>query len=487
MSRQDSCTPTRDLNEDLGDNTDGFQDAAIYYKTLLDTEPCNFFALARLIIILKCQGRLCDASGYIQAAEKACNGLQDQEAGLRYCRGKLYHLRNKPRDALVELNFASQHPDYQAYALTHMIEILLSPNSNAGIESLDASTEPNLDDLREVDNLIEKLEVVAQQAFLPRLRVYKCQSLIFTKNKASVEKALAQLLDMDDINNNVPALLAMSEGCIVQNNMSKARNQLKRIADSAKRSYNAEYADYFEKACLLLSEIWIQQGKYDLASNMCFRVKDHNRSCCKAWQHLGLIYEKEQAYRDACAHYEKAWELCNQSLPSVEHHLAFNYLKSKQVLKAIDWEDRHEVDHFLFEARQDLKLSTESITCVVREELKEARDRQLGLRTAPITCVQLFLQGVSEYPTDFGVSSLGYTSFRDLGQFLRQPLTLLVWSPVLISWLASKSQFKAQISPIWKPIIVASASFSFLSIIQHVAIAKQTDLDEEKVAKIIGN
>ncbi|OLQ02858.1 Tetratricopeptide repeat protein 21B [Symbiodinium microadriaticum] len=63
-------------------------------------------------------------------------------------------------------------------------------------------------------------------------------------------------------------------------------------------------------------------------------AQDHNRSCGKAWEQLGLIYEKEQAYKDAASHYEKAWEFCNEASPAVGYRLAFNYLKAKSFLAA---------------------------------------------------------------------------------------------------------------------------------------------------------
>merc|ERR1719310_247994 len=324
-----------------GGRSDGgaqeYKDATFYYQTLLDKKPCNYLALSCLIFLLKRAGRLRDAPRYIQAAEKACTRQPDQEAGLRYCRGTHYRWINKPQDALVELNYARRDPDYRADALTHMIEIYLNPDPNAGIESLDASTEPSMDHLREVDNLIKELSVAQKQAWNPRLKVYQCQSLIFTKQKANVERALNQLMDIyNDKKDYVPALLAMSQGLIVQKQVTKARNQLKRIADLAKRSYNPEFADDFEKAWLLLSDIYIQSSKYDLASSLCHLAKDHNRSCGKAWEQLGLIYEKEQAYKDAAAHYEKAWEFCNEASPSVGYRLAFNYLKAKRYVEAIN-------------------------------------------------------------------------------------------------------------------------------------------------------
>jgi tetratricopeptide repeat protein 21B len=86
---------------------------------------------------------------------------------------------------------------------------------------------------------------------------------------------------------------------------------------------------------LLLSDIYIQGSKYDLASQLCNLCSTHNASCGRAWENLGLIYEREHAYRDASQHYEKAWELANRNSPGVGFRLAFNYLKAKRHIECI--------------------------------------------------------------------------------------------------------------------------------------------------------
>jgi len=326
-----------------GSRSDGgaqeYKDATFYYQALLEKKPCNYNALSKLIFLLRRSGRLKDAPKFISAAEKACTGAPDREAGLRFCRGAYYRWVNKPQDALVELHYARRDPDFRAEALHHMIEIYLNHNfdPNAGMEALDNASEVSMEHLKEVDTLIKELSLAQKQAWNPRLKVYQCQSLMFTKQKANVERALNQLMDIyTDKKDYVPALLAMSQGLIIQKQVTKARNQLKRIADLAKKGYSAEFMDDFERAWLLLAEIYIQSSKYDLASSLCHLAKDHNRSCGKAWEQLGLIYEKEQAYKDAAIHYEKAWEFCNESSPSVGYRLAFNYLKAKRYVPAIN-------------------------------------------------------------------------------------------------------------------------------------------------------
>lgn len=92
------------------------------------------------------------------------------------------------------------------------------------------------------------------------------------------------------------------------------------------------------------------------------------QSCCKAYEYVGYINEKEQAFRDAALNYEMAWKYGNQTNPAIGmstkiprpfiflkgkrmrritflmcsvsfysgYKLAFNYLKAKRHVDAID-------------------------------------------------------------------------------------------------------------------------------------------------------
>ena len=54
----------------------------------------------------------------------------------------------------------------------------------------------------------------------------------------------------------------------------KARNQLKRIA---KMNWSIVDADEFEKSWLLLADIYIHSGKYDMAGDLLKRCLNHNK------------------------------------------------------------------------------------------------------------------------------------------------------------------------------------------------------------------
>lgn len=48
------------------------------------------------------------------------------------------------------------------------------------------------------------------------------------------------------------------------------------------------------------------------------------QSCCKAYEYMGYIMEKEKAFRDAALNYEMAWKYGNQTNPTIgmlwKHH-----------------------------------------------------------------------------------------------------------------------------------------------------------------------
>ena len=81
-------------------------------------------------------------------------------------------------------------------------------------------------------------------------------------------------------------------------------------------------------------------------------------SCTKAYEFVGMIMEREAAYKDASENYQKAWLFGNKNQPNFGMYnsksnllcfvlsylilfqkgfkLAFNYLKDKRYMDAID-------------------------------------------------------------------------------------------------------------------------------------------------------
>ncbi len=54
-----------------------------------------------------------------------------------------------------------------------------------------------------------------------------------------------------------------------------------------------------------------------MAQELLKRCVQHNRASCKAYEYLGFIMEKEQAYKDAAAKYELSWKYSSKNNPNI--------------------------------------------------------------------------------------------------------------------------------------------------------------------------
>jgi len=72
----------------------------------------------------------------------------------------------------------------------------------------------------------------------------------------------------------VGALLGLARGLLMQKQVQRARNQLKRVA---RVPWSVEQATSLERAWLLLSDLYIQQGKQEPATELLRRVLEHNQ------------------------------------------------------------------------------------------------------------------------------------------------------------------------------------------------------------------
>ena len=151
--------------------------------------------------------------------------------------------------------------------------------------------------------------------------------------EAACRRLQAAAAEEDGVGAPVPVLLALATAFMHKRETPKARNQLKKLY---KMGYRPEEAEEFERAWLMMAELQLTVGKYDLAQEAARRCLLYNKSCGRAWELSGQIFEREQSYRDAAEHYESAWRLDAQSSPALGFRLAFNFLKAKRHVDAID-------------------------------------------------------------------------------------------------------------------------------------------------------
>ncbi|XP_054888244.1 tetratricopeptide repeat protein 21B [Poeciliopsis prolifica] len=313
------------------------------FEKLLTYKPDNYPTLSHLIDLLRRAGKLENIPSFLDKAEKHCSRIK-LDPGFNYCKGLYLWYAGEPIDALLHFNKARKDNDWGQNAVYNMIEILLNPdNDTIGgevFENLDGeignSTEKQESEqlaVRTAEKLLKEIKPQTPGGHV-QLRILENYCLLSTKQKANVEKALCVFTEIaNNEKDHVPALLAMATAYMMLKQTPRARNQLKRIA---KMNWNIADADEFEKSWLLLADIYIHSGKYDMAADLLKRCLNHNKSCCKAYEYQGYIMEKDQAFRDAALNYEMAWKYGNQKNPAIGYKLAFNYLKAKRYVEAID-------------------------------------------------------------------------------------------------------------------------------------------------------
>uniref|UniRef100_A0A674KDX6 Tetratricopeptide repeat domain 21B n=1 Tax=Terrapene triunguis TaxID=2587831 RepID=A0A674KDX6_9SAUR len=301
-----------------------YEQAVFHFQQLLERKPDNYATLSRLIDLLRRAGKLEEVPRFLVMSEKHSSRAK-LEPGFHYCKGLYLWYTGEPNDALRHFNRARKDSDWGQNAVYNMIEICLNPdNETVGgevFENLDGdignSTEKQESvqlAVRTAEKLLKELKPQTIQGHI-QLRIMENYCLMATKQKSNVEQALNTFTEVVVAEkDHIPALLGMATAYMILKQTPRARNQLKRIS---KMNWNPIDAEEFEKSWLLLADIYIQSAKYDMAGELLKRCLRHNRSCCKAYEYMGYIMEKEQAYKDAAVNYEMAWKYGNQTNPTI--------------------------------------------------------------------------------------------------------------------------------------------------------------------------
>ncbi|XP_065054055.1 tetratricopeptide repeat protein 21B-like isoform X1 [Rhopilema esculentum] len=317
-----------------------YESAIFHFQKLLGRTPEHYEALAKYVDLMKRAGQLVECKSFIEMAGKA-NARASVDPGYNYCKGLYEWFQNNATAALRHFNLARKDTYWGEKALYNMVEICLNPDSDIiGAETFEAvddnstvaerqSSEEMA--LRTAEKLLKEIKPKGNTI---KHKVLSNYALMAEKNKSKTEKALSAFMELASVEKDyVPALLGMATAYMMLKQTPRARNQLKRVD---KLSWNSEDANEFEKSWLLLADIYIQSGKYDMAQGLLKKCLQYNKSCTKAWEYMGFIMEKEQAYKDAAYYYENAWTNCNESNPAIGYKLGFNYLKAKRFVDAID-------------------------------------------------------------------------------------------------------------------------------------------------------
>ncbi|XP_063578195.1 tetratricopeptide repeat protein 21A isoform X13 [Pongo abelii] len=312
------------------------------YHQVLEKAPDNFLVLNKLIDLLRRSGKLEDIPAFFELAKKVSSRVP-LEPGFSYCRGIYCWHIGQPNEALKFLNKARKDSTWGQSAIYHMVQICLNPdNEVVGGEAFEnQGAESNYMEKKEVEQQGVSTAEKLLHEFHPhsdssqtQLRLLQGLCRLATREKANMEAALGSFIQIAQAEkDSVPALLALAQAYVFLKQIPKARMQLKRLA---KTPWVLSEAEDLEKSWLLLADIYCQGSKFDLALELLQRCVRYNKSCYKAYEYMGFIMEKEQSYKDAVTNYKLAWKYSHHTNPAIGFKLAFNYLKDKKFVEAIE-------------------------------------------------------------------------------------------------------------------------------------------------------
>lgn len=317
-----------------------FKNAAFHFSQLLLAQPTYWTALARLIEVMRRSATLPEVTAYIQRGDQAVV-QQQPEAGLNYCKGLYEWYTGNPNGALRHFNNARRDAEWGQQSIFNMIEICLNPdgdlpNENETFESEFRDSRAMA--LKTAERLLNELrprpggldnEALNHRLLKNFLALASCQ-------RVAIDIALADftaIVSVDEYKDHAGPIYGIAMAHILLKQAQRARNILKR---TAKNVWTFEDAEYLERCWLLLADLYIGSGKTDIAMDLLNKVVEHNRSCCKVYELIGVISEKDQNWRLAAKNYDLAWRYSGRTKPSIGYKLAFTNMKTKRYADAIE-------------------------------------------------------------------------------------------------------------------------------------------------------
>lgn len=357
-----NCEEAIMILADLMFRRNRFDDAAHHFLQILDKKPDNYNAMIQFVQLLRRAGRLDDALPVFTNAEKLIRPGQKPDAGFSYARGLYNRYTNNNAEALKDFNNGRLPKDnvYSQRCLEAMIEVYIMPD-NENIWEDQENREEVAENIRTAEKLVREVQNAEKRQIL------EGYCMIASKKKDALERAVNKFFEIVAASEqssdggaaskqkasssgkeeaadegaasssekmNVPALVGLATALQIMRQTPKARNHLKRVAKAT--NFVGDDTDHYERGWLLLADIYIQNGKYDLAQELLKKAIQNNKSCCRAWEYMGLIFEKEQSYKDAADCYENAWKLVKEGDASIGYKLAFNFLKARKFVQSID-------------------------------------------------------------------------------------------------------------------------------------------------------
>eukprot|EP00102_Acyrthosiphon_pisum_P021962 XP_016659172.1 PREDICTED: tetratricopeptide repeat protein 21B isoform X2 [Acyrthosiphon pisum] len=290
-----------------------FVTAKKHFYKLLEKQPSNWAALARLIEVCRRTDCLEEVKTSMAVAHK-----NTAQAGFHFCCGLYYWYASNINDAMKHFNLAKNDAEWGQQALHNMVQICLD----------EATLNLNL-----ANKLITEMKpnTPEEQKNYALLSTYV---LLESKEKQSVEKAINVFNELSQESCKIAASLGLAMAFVYQKQAQRAKTILKRVA--LKATWQFEEAEYLERSWLLMAELYFQSGKTNICVELVNKVLVYNKSSIKGLELLSAVAEKEQKYDDAVDYYQHAWTLSGQKNFKIGYKLAVNLYKLKLFTKSVE-------------------------------------------------------------------------------------------------------------------------------------------------------
>jgi tetratricopeptide repeat protein 21B len=253
-----------------------------------------------------------------------------QSCGLHFCRALYQRAKGDLPGALKSLSLARRDPAHVRDAVAAMVGIYLMPDATELWEEADEAAGDAVGRIGSAERLLSDYPDVNS----PRYAWLRGQVLLAARDKRSVDTAVEIFNDLVRADrDSVPGLLGLALASGLTKQQAKAKNFLKRVV---KVPFDAQWAEEMERAQIMLGDVYYEAGKLDQALAAIKAALGYNASSSKAWAGRGRIEEKDCAYADAAESYERAWTLDAERSTEIGFKLAFNFLKAKRWVDAIN-------------------------------------------------------------------------------------------------------------------------------------------------------
>ncbi|KAH7826781.1 putative flagellar associated protein [Monocercomonoides exilis] len=365
-----------------------FSSTSTRFLSLLKQNPLHFSALHKTIQLLHRAGRLDDVPQLIEDATRESKKLSGSIApGLHFCIGCYERYRYNYSAAIEHFNLCRRDSEWGVAAVSQMVRVFLNFELERNASEAAARPAPRLsrdeeDALGTARALIREAKEVLKQSMngergeerdgakkrkgmasengwldMDVMEFYVLSSAFFggltgstggrgasapAPGWSDAQRDLDGLLQQLErfshaaeapISETVPVLLALAH---YRNRAGDATTTKTLLKEIAAITPTPSLFEEFERAYLMLSEIFVDKKKYDIAEEYCGRCLALNKSSAKAHSLLGLVLEREQSYVSAAEHYEVAWKLRERTDAGLGYRLAFNYMKGGRSMDAID-------------------------------------------------------------------------------------------------------------------------------------------------------